>query len=118
MPGIFIYNRMYMKLIKNVSQNWKKMDGSNNLVKKINAYLCSSYISGIECPSDECLSYAERFAILSDNAAAKEEIKSVLIEYFWTATDLTGKVVQLKQPKGILEKNVNDIMEMIKSEKN
>lgn len=104
-----------MKLVKKVSQNWKQMDGSCDLAKKINAYLSSSYISDRECPSDECFSYAEQFCNLPINLETQNIIKSVLTKSFWTASSWNSDSIELKQPAGLLDKQVNHIMDLIKN---
>lgn len=103
-----------MALIKKVSQNWKKMDGDTLLEKKINAYLSSSYISDKECPSDECLSYAKKFARITNCDKKDEEtIRYVLESHFFSATDKNGKTIKLSVPKGLIEKQIKKIFEMI-----
>lgn len=104
-----------MKLIKKVSQNWKKMDGSSLLEKKINAYLCSTYIFDNEAPSDECLSYAKKFAKINKlDDKSRYLISKTIKEYFFTAHDIDGKVYLLKDKNNSIEKSTNDIINIIK----
>ena len=105
-----------MPIVKNISKNWKKMDGDSLLEKKINAYLTSKYISN-ECPSDECISYAKKFAKLTPNKKSSEVIKKTIIEYFYTASDLNGKIVNLKVPAGVIESTIEDIFKLIENYK-
>lgn len=55
------------------------MDGNNYLEKAINYYLTVTFISGIEAPSDECLTYAQDFI---NNNYTEKQIAFILFNSF------------------------------------
>ena len=85
-----------MKVIKDVLKNWQKMDGSTDKVKRINAFLTYTFISG-RAPSDECVSYAEKIALLKEDHLA--EVVEMLENSFNSGTDSNGVSVKLNMYK-------------------
>ena len=99
-----------MKLVRDVSQNWKEMDGSSISSKKINAYLSDKYIAK-HCLSDECLSLSERIADLrEDTPANRGEIKYYLKRFFWGSDQLTDS-------SETQDRETEQIMKMVTDEK-
>lgn len=72
-----------MPFVKDVTKNWREMDGDNDLEKKINSYLTARIISNFDMPSDECISYAKTFSKLTNlTIEEKQIINSTLQEAF------------------------------------
>ena len=57
------------------------MDGNSYIEKAINYYLTNTFISNVEAPSDECLSYAQDFV---NNNYTEKQIAFILFYNFGT----------------------------------
>lgn len=103
-----------MKIVKDIRNNWEKMDGDSPLEKKINALLCCGFISD-EAPSDECVSYAKKFSSLTELGESDFNfIKNTIKEYFFTASDLKGNVYHLKDHNNSIDRYAKLVIDLIK----
>lgn len=66
------------------------MDGKNKVQKTINFYLTNIFISQIEAPSDECLSYAQDF---TKNKYTEGQIAFILFSSFGLAFTAEGEPI-------------------------
>jgi hypothetical protein len=69
-----------MKLIEDCL-DWKRMDGSSELEKKLNSYLCFSLVARNNTPTDECLVHAQKIAMIA-NPTNWTEIRDMLWNKF------------------------------------
>lgn len=60
------------------------MDGSNSIIRELNAIITSEFIGTSDLPSDECLSEAEYcYGLYCHGQATIDTISQYLISQFW-----------------------------------
>lgn len=69
---------------------WEQMAGSNDLQKKLNAFLCYALVSRFEIPDNECVSYAQAIS------AMKELDESKILEILKSSFSGPGEVTDLE----------------------
>lgn len=107
-----------MRLVNNVTKNWIQMDGSTIKVRRVNALLTSRFITNGQIPSDECVSYAERFALFQNfDEKDRKMAQTILINSFYTAHDLQGNVYNMKYNIDRLNALIDEIFAILKKGK-
>lgn len=94
------------------------MDGSTVRIKRVNALLTSRFITNGQIPSDECVSYAERFGKFKNfDEKDRKMAQTILFNSFYTAHDNKGNVVNLNCDMNRLHKLIDEIFDILQKGK-